>query len=245
MRGAAFAIALALLMACGNAPPGDEATAGGRIPEPGPADAGRAESTHPDFDASFERPYVDGWKAASSGARFDPRFSRSATVRQEVARAFLREYRPLEQATRGELRAFVESGHALRDSEQAMSALGLDANDLVDVVAMHHAVHWAIVNGDRVREEQLPAIREAVASSAALVQLTDVDDAGKQALAEHAAILTAIRSREYARLLGAGDRVALRRYGELVAEEILSGYGIDLREGRVGELGPAGMPLAP
>lgn len=200
---------------------------------------GAAASTRESFESSFERPYLDGWRAASGEARFDPRFRRSVAVRQQAVQAFLRGYRPLEQDTR-ELRALVESGQALQDFDQAMSTLGLDGNDLVDVIAMHHAVHWAVVNGDRVRPEQLPAIREAVASSTLLGELTDAGDAEKQEVADRAGILTAIRSREYAQLLGAGDRDALRRYGDRVAAEVLARHGIDLREGRVEQMRPAG-----
>ncbi|WP_202845413.1 hypothetical protein [Luteimonas saliphila] len=201
---------------------------------------GAAASTRESFESSFERPYLDGWKAASGEARFDPRFRRSAAVRQQAVQAFLREYRPLEEATRAELRTLVESGQALQDFDQAMSTLGLDGSDLMDVIAMHHAVHWAVVNGDRIREEQLPAIREAVASSTLLEELAGTGDAGKQQVAERAAILTALRSREYARLLGSGDRVALRRYGDRVAADVLSRHGIDLREERVDQMRPAG-----
>lgn len=150
---------------------------------------------------------------------------------------FLRDYQPLEQATRDELRGMLESGDAFRDVAGAMSSLGLDADDLADVITLHHAVHWAVVNRDRVRREQLPAIRRAVASSVLMDRLDASDHAARQDFADRAIMLTAIRSREYAALQG-GETEALRKYGDQVAAEFLSRHGIDLREGDVDRLPP-------
>ena len=114
--------------------------------------------------------------------------------------------------------------------KDALAELGLDADNLVDVLALHHAVHWAVVNRDRVQREQLPAIRQAVAASPLLERMSLEDDAARQAMADRAALLAAIRSREYARLLQAGDPGELQRYGAAVAAEFRQEYGIDLRD---------------
>lgn len=151
---------------------------------------------------------------------------------------FLRDYQPLEQATRDELRGMLESGDAFRNVAEAMSSLGLDADDLADIITLHHAVHWAVVNRDRVRREQLPAIRGAVASSVLMDGLDASDHAARQDIADRAIMLTAIRSREYAALQGGGETEALRKYGDQVAAEFLSRHGIDLREGDVDRLPP-------
>lgn len=205
-----------------------------------------AGSPAPAFDARFERLYLEGWHRASpdaDGGRA-PALARSDAVRTRVVNAFLRDYRPLEQSTRGELRAMLESGDAFREADAAMASLGLDGDDLVDVLAMHHAVHWAVVNRDRVRAEQLPAIREAIASSALMAELEAAGDAARQEAADRAAMLAAIRSREYVRLLQAGDADALRRYGDRVAVDFQARHGIDLREGDLDRLPPLGGGLA-
>lgn len=184
---------------------------------------------------SFERLYRNGWGAPVAeppAAGLAP----SPALRNGNVQAFLRDYRPLERATRAELRAMLESGDAFRDVGEAMSSLGLDTADPVDILAMHHAVHWAVVNRDRVRREQLPAIRGAVASSALLATLAASGDAARQEAADRAMMLTAIRSREYVALQRAGETQALREYGEQVAAEFLSRHGIDLREGEVDRL---------
>lgn len=203
----------------------------------GQASGETGAAAHAAFDASFERLYRNGWDAPAADAS-DTGLRRAPERREQSVQAFLRDYRPLEQATRRELRAMLESGDAFREVSGAMSSLGLDADDPVDILAMHHAVHWAVVNGDRVRREQLPAIRGAVASSALMDGLDVSDDAAKQDLFDRAMMLTAIRSREYVALQRAGETQALRRYGEQVAAEFLSRNGIDLREGDVDRLPP-------
>jgi len=198
-----------------------------------------------DFDAAFEHAYREAWSETPPTALAGTRLQHSTAVRAEVVRSFLRDYRPLERATADDLRAMLESGGAFRDTDAAMSALGLDARDLVDVLALHHAVHWAVVNRDRVRPEQLPAIRKAVASSSLMAGLSTAGDGARQEAADRAAILTAIRSREYGTLLQAGQADALRRYGDQVAAEFLSRHGIDLRDGDIARLPPLDTRGAP
>ena len=155
-----------VLPGCGVAP--SDAPTDGRPARTVPADiAARvsAQTRAPAFDAEFERLYREGWDDAASAWRPGTRLRQSAAIRGEVVQAFLRDYRPLEQATSEGLRAMLEDGSAFRETGAAMDALGLDRGDLVDVLALHHAVHWAVVNRDRVRPEQLPAIRQTVASS--------------------------------------------------------------------------------
>src|SRR5690606_131558 len=195
-------------------------------------------------DAAFEHAYREAWSEPRP-ALADTRLQHSTAVRAEVVRSFLRDYRPLERATADDLRAMLESGAAFRDTDAAMSALGLDARDLVDVLALHHAVHWAGVNRDRVRPERRPAIRKAVASSSLMAGLSTAGDGARQEAADRAAILTAIRSREYGTLLQAGQADALRRYGDQVAAEFLSRQGIDLRDGDIARLPPLDARGAP
>lgn len=183
------------------------------------------------FEEDFEAAYLRGWRDDAAAATGPLR--RSADVRDRTAADFLRDYRPLEIATTGELRMMVRSGDAFRDTEAAIAELGLDADELVDVLAVHHAVHWAVVNRDRVRREQLPAIRGAIASSPQFAQLQASDDAARQAYADRAALLTAIRSREYVSLLRAGNATDLQRYADRVAADFEQRYGIDLREGGI------------
>ncbi|MGJ4729969.1 hypothetical protein [Luteimonas sp. SDU101] len=197
-----------------------------------------AQTQAPAFDAEFERLYREGWDDTSSARRPDTRLRQSAAIRGEVVQAFLRDYRPLEQATSEGLRAMLEDGSAFRETGAAMDALGLDRDDLLDVLALHHAVHWAVVNRDRVRPEQLPAIRQAVASSSLMAGLASAGEAARQEAADRASLLTAIRSREYGTLLQTRQSDALRRYGEQVAAEFLSEHGIDLRDGDVARLPP-------
>lgn len=235
-----FLVVIPLALAgCGDGPATERDTpresAASRVDQP-EASASTA------FNARFERLYRDGWADASAGTP-DTGLRLSPTLRNTLVQAFLRDYRPLERATRGELRAMLESGDAFREVGEAMSTLELDADDLVDILAMHHAVHWAVVNRDRVRREQLPAIRQAVASSALLAGLAS-DDALRQEAADVAVMLTAIRSREYVALRQAGDTRALREYGEQVAAEFVSRHGIDLREGDVDRLPPLRVPPA-
>lgn len=199
---------------------------------PGPAEdvplhgAGAGETHAP---AGFEEACLEG-RQDGAASRLRP-LRRPANVRNRAASDFLRDDRPLETATSGELDALVRSGDAFRDAEGAMAELGPDGGALVGVLAMHHAVHWAVGNRDRVRREQLPAIREAIASSPLLAELQSSDDATRQSFADRAELLTAIRSREYVTLLrGCRCPAALRRPG---AADFERRYGMDLREGDV------------
>lgn len=235
---------LALLAGCGDRSSGEAGAAPDSAPTEGVEASG--SSSAPAFDDHFERLYLEGWHRGVPDTARGHALQRSDAVRSRIVHAFLRDYRPLEQATRGELQAMLENGNAFRDADAAMASLGLDGDDLVDVLAMHHAVHWAVVNRDRVRREQLPAIREAIASSEMMAELDAAGDAARQEAADRAAMLTAIRSREYVSLLQAGEDAALRRYGERVAADFLARHGIDLREGDVDSLPPlAGARAGP
>lgn len=224
-----FGWTLVLLAGCGLSPQGpstQENDSSSRV----------ERGTGASFDERFERDYLKGWQGADAGSPAPGALGRSTAVRAATVRAFLRDYTPLETATVDGLPAMAESGDAFRDAEGAMAELGLDPDDLVDVFAMHHAVHWAVVNRDRVRREHLPAIRAAVASSPRLIALQSADAGSRQVAADRAALLAAIRSREYVALLQAGDSGALQRYADRVAAEFRQQYGIDLRESDAGSL---------
>lgn len=229
-RVAAAMAILALLAGCdGAAPPDAMAGPEAAVDRSDLLAAGSDRQDQQAFDSAFGRSYVQGWHGGADGDGA-VRLHRSPAVRAQVVQAFLRDYRPLERTTGAELRAWLERGDAFLDAEGAMAELGLDADNLVDVLALHHAVHWAVVNRDRVQREQLPAIRQAVAASPLLERMSLEDDAARQAMADRAALLAAIRSREYARLLQAGDPGELQRYGAAVAAEFRQEYGIDLRD---------------
>lgn len=104
------------------------------------------------------------------------RLWRSTDVRERTASDVLRNQQPLETATTGELQAMVRGGDAFRDAASAMVERQLDGDDLVDVLAMHHAVHWALINRDRVRRST-PGDPDAIASSSLLAEPQSSDNA--------------------------------------------------------------------
>ena len=67
-------------------------------------------------------------------------------MRKRTASDVLRNQQPLEAAMSGELQGMVRGGDVFRDATSASAERQLDGDDLVDLLAMHHAVHWAMVN---------------------------------------------------------------------------------------------------
>ncbi|HRO26023.1 MAG TPA: hypothetical protein PLD19_01130 [Luteimonas sp.] len=219
-------------MACfagcdGRSAPGD---AGAAAVDAAPATPEAGADPASRFDAYYRQ----GWESAAGSApgAAGSRFRRSAAVAGEVSAHFLDDYRPLETRTRAELHGLVADGSALEAFHRELAALGLDADDVIDVMALHDAIHWSVVNRDRVRETELAAIRSAIAPRVrARIAREGADDRARQALADRAAIGAAIRSNEYAHLVRAGDDAGVARYGDAVRRDFCRRFGVDLGRG--------------
>lgn len=191
------------------------------------------------FDAAYVAGYADGAGIAPSGTSDEhevvTRFRRSDAIARQVSSTFMDDYRPIEVVTRPDLHDFVAGGAALAAIHAEMARSGLDADDMVDEVALHDVVHWSIANQERVPERALPAVRDAIRPRVAHQARQMHSDRERQQFADRAGILAAIRSNEYARLAGRGDRTATRRYSDQVARDFLDRHGIDLRSGSARE----------
>lgn len=234
--GAGAAVAVALLAAgC------DDRAAGGKPAGDQSIEAGTAIAGYPaEFDAAYAAGFADGAGIVSSGAGDErdagTRFRRSDAIARQVSSAFLDDYRPIEVVTRSDLRDFVAAGGALSAIHAEMTRSGLDVDDMVDAATLHDVVHWSIANQERVPEQALPRIRDAIRPRIALQARRMRSDRERQQFADRAGILAAIRSNEYARLAGRGDGAAARRYSDQVARDFLDRYGIDLRSGSAEEV---------
>lgn len=201
------------------------------------AAADPVEEAGTEVASRLEAHYLDGWWEAAgdvAAGTTDTRFRRSEAMQRRNVVDFVDDYRPLETLTRARLATLVGSGDALRAFHREMSGFGLDPDDVLDVVALHDALLWGVANRQRVSEADLPAIRDAIAPRVlGMVSRGGMDDAARQRLADHAAMLAAIRSNEYAELAARGDSDGARGYSDLVEEDFLARHGIDLRAGPV------------
>jgi hypothetical protein len=179
------------------------------------------------FDAQFQSRYRAGLHAGV-GVAVPSMYGHSAQIRRRVVEE-VRGERRLEETSREQLDALLSGGAAFAEFDEAMRALGLDPQRLADVVAMQHAVHWAVANRERFPGGRLQDLRTVVEDAPYWPQLAGADSAARQWFSERAAIMTVLRSHEYARLLQAGDVEALDRYGERVGAEFLARHGVPLR----------------
>lgn len=236
-------LSAAMLLAASGCGGNDEATAAGE-PAAGELAIARDDAAaRSDFDAVFGQTYADafgdglgqrhddGRAQAWSPALHSTRFRRSDALAREISSSFLADYRPIETLTRPALATLVSSGDALAAMHVEMARSGLAKDDLADALAMHDLVHWSIANRERVSERRIAAVRNAVMPRARRLAADADDDRARQAIADRAAILAAIRSNEFARLMERGDPAATRRYSDRVAESFRARHGIDLRAG--------------
>lgn len=224
--GSALLLAATLSACEGRSTEGDVATEERALNAPAAVAIAREEDVRA-FDAQFQSTYRAGLHAGV-GIPVLSMYGHSAEVRRGVV-AELRRERARVATIPEEFDALLSRGAAFAEFDEAMRALGLDPRQLEDVVAMQHAVYWAVANRERFPGERLQDLRAAVEDAPYWPQLAGADSTARQLFSERAALMTVLRSHEYARLLQAGDVAALERYGERVGAEFQARHGVSLR----------------
>lgn len=155
---------------------------------------------------------------------FDPTFEPDAAISRTVAQRFAHFYGGDDPGNRDIMLRKVESG-AYHDHFRALMSehgLGTDLNDLVDVSTARYVLLWEIIHGRQVTPEQARAVRGQLrAQFAGDRGISEMDDAGKQELAETFVLHVAAAEQANAELLRRNDADQLARYRAGVQDQLV------------------------
>lgn len=158
-------------------------------------------------------------------------------ITQKVNAAFIEQIARVNPSGKADIARVVNSGLLQKDAATRLSALGLNAHNIVDVMVSYYAVMWQIASGKEATPRQLIAGYNQLAPGLAATKLVkDLNAVKKQELSEHMILVAMVAMGTYQNLLQKHDTKGMERLKRSVNEMMLQQH-IDLAAMQLTESG--------